>query len=127
VARCAWAVTGEIFPLETRSKSLSMTTASNWLFNFILAFVTPYMVDAGPHNADLGVKVFFVWTAFCIFAAVFVWLCIYETKGLSLEQVNQLYLDVKYAWQSPAQNKAMRISPRAEDASSGIDEEVKHA
>jgi SP family sugar:H+ symporter-like MFS transporter len=26
----AWVVTGEIFPLKVRAKSLSMTTASNW-------------------------------------------------------------------------------------------------
>ena len=30
----AWVVTGEIFPLKTRAKSLSMTTATNWLFNW---------------------------------------------------------------------------------------------
>jgi hypothetical protein len=106
-----------------------MTTASNWLFNFVLAFVTPYMVDSGAGNADLGIKVFFVWTAFCILAAIFVWSCIYETKGLSLEEVNRLYLDVTYAWHSPAHNKAMRLGQRIENTGSSevrIDE-VKHA
>ncbi|KAK5203058.1 Plasma membrane low glucose sensor [Exophiala xenobiotica] len=87
---CAWIVTGDIFPLHIRAKALSMTTSSNWLFNFILAFVTPYMADTGPGNAGLGVKVFFVWTAFCLMAVVFVWALIYETKGLSLEQVDEL-------------------------------------
>ena len=32
----AWVVTGEIFPLKTRAKSLSMTTATNWLFNWAI-------------------------------------------------------------------------------------------
>ena len=32
----AWVVTGEIFPLKVRAKSLSMTTASNWLLNFAI-------------------------------------------------------------------------------------------
>jgi SP family sugar:H+ symporter-like MFS transporter len=32
---CAWVVTGEIFPLKVRAKSLSMTTASNWLLNWV--------------------------------------------------------------------------------------------
>lgn len=106
-----------------------MTTASNWLFNFVLAFVTPYMVDPGAGNADLGVKVFFVWTAFCILAVIFVWSCIYETKGLSLEEVNRLYLDVTCAWHSPAHNTAMRLGHGIENTSSSqvrIDE-VKHA
>jgi MFS transporter, SP family, sugar:H+ symporter len=31
---------------------------------------------------------------------VFVYLCIYETKGLSLEQVDELYAKVGKAWQS---------------------------
>lgn len=33
---CAWVVTGEIFPLKVRAKSLSMTTASNWLLNWAI-------------------------------------------------------------------------------------------
>ena len=33
----AWVVTGEIFPLKVRAKSLSMTTASNWLLNWAIA------------------------------------------------------------------------------------------
>ncbi|OAA57012.1 General substrate transporter [Niveomyces insectorum RCEF 264] len=99
---CAWVVTGEIFPLHIRAKALSMTTASNWLWNFILGFVTPYMVDAGPHNADLGFKVFFIWTAFCIIAVFFVWGFIYETKGLSLEEVDEMFLRCGQAYKSPA-------------------------
>ena len=41
---CAWVVTGEIFPLKVRAKSLSMTTASNWLLNWAIAYATPYLV-----------------------------------------------------------------------------------
>jgi MFS transporter, SP family, sugar:H+ symporter len=58
---CAWVVTGEIFPLKVRAKSLSMTTASNWLLNWAIAYATPYMVDSGPGNANLQSKVFFIW------------------------------------------------------------------
>jgi SP family sugar:H+ symporter-like MFS transporter len=31
----AWVVTGEMFPLKVRAKCLSMTTASNWLLNWV--------------------------------------------------------------------------------------------
>ncbi|KAK1089859.1 Plasma membrane low glucose sensor, partial [Friedmanniomyces endolithicus] len=58
---CAWVVTGEIFPLKVRAKALSMTTASNWLLNWAIAYATPYLVDAGPGNANLQSKVFFIW------------------------------------------------------------------
>lgn len=81
----AWVVTGELFPLKVRAKGLSMTTASNWLLNFAIAYSTPYMVDA--NYANLQSKVFFVWGSFCFVCIAFVWFMIYETKGLSLEEV----------------------------------------
>ncbi|KAK4499031.1 hypothetical protein PRZ48_009543 [Zasmidium cellare] len=96
----AWVVTGEIFPLKVRAKSLSMTTASNWLLNWAIAYATPYMVDSGPGNANLQSKVFFIWGGFCFVCIFFVWSMIYETKGLSLEQVDELYAKVGKAWQS---------------------------
>jgi len=56
----AWVVTGELFPLKVRAKALSMTTATNWLLNFALAYATPYMVNEGKGYANLQSKVFFV-------------------------------------------------------------------
>jgi MFS transporter, SP family, sugar:H+ symporter len=96
----AWVVTGELFPLKSRAKCLSITTATNWLFNWAIAFATPYMVDSGEGNANLGAKVFFVWGTFCLSACFFVWSMIYETKGLSLEQVDELYSKTSKAWKS---------------------------
>ncbi|RYN30686.1 putative glucose transporter rco-3 [Alternaria arborescens] len=97
----AWVVTGEIFPLKVRAKSLSMTTASNWLLNFAIGYATPYMVNDGPGNANMGAKVFFVWGGCCFICIFFVWAMIYETKGLSLEQVDELYGKCSQAWKSP--------------------------
>jgi SP family sugar:H+ symporter-like MFS transporter len=94
----AWVVTGELFPLKARAKCLSMTTASNWLLNWAIAYSTPYMVD--EDHANLQSKVFFVWGSFCFVCIAFVWFMIYETKGLSLEQVDELYGVVNKAWKS---------------------------
>ncbi|KAJ5817302.1 hypothetical protein N7447_009535 [Penicillium robsamsonii] len=96
----AWVVTGELFPLKARAKCLSITTATNWLLNWAIAYATPYMVNSGPGNANLQSKVFFIWGGFCFICAVFVYTCIYETKGLSLEQVDELYAKVPRAWNS---------------------------
>ena len=87
----AWVVTGEIYPNAIRAKAMSMSTASNWLLNFVIGYVTPYMVDSGPGNANLGAKVFFIWGGFCVICFFFVYFCIPETMGLSLEQVDILY------------------------------------
>lgn len=94
----AWVVTGELFPLKARAKCLSMTTASNWLLNWAIAYSTPYIVDEDKGN--LGSKVFFIWGTFCFICIAFVWFMIYETKGLSLEQVDELYGVISRAWKS---------------------------
>ncbi|KAI4152183.1 MAG: hypothetical protein LQ340_003059 [Diploschistes diacapsis] len=96
----AWVVTGEIYPLKARAKCLSMATASNWLLNWAIAYATPYLVNAGPGNANLQAKVFYIWGSFCTICAFFVYTMIYETKGLSLEQVDEMYAKVPHAWNS---------------------------
>ena len=95
-----WVVTSEIYPLKVRAKCMSISTASNWILNFGIAYGTPYMVGEGPGNADLGPKIFFLWGGFCIVAIVFVYFMVYETSKLSLEEVDEMYLRVSKAWLS---------------------------
>jgi SP family sugar:H+ symporter-like MFS transporter len=87
----AWVVCGEIFPLQIRAKALSLCTASNWLWNFGIGYATPYLVNTGPGEAGLGPKVFFVWGGTCLLCTLFAYFFIIETKGLSLEEVDELY------------------------------------
>jgi len=93
----AWVLTGEIFPLAIRGKGMSLSTASNWLWNFGIGYATPYLVDkpttgpTGIQTADLGVKVFFIWGSTCATCFFFTYFFIPETKGLSLEQIDLLY------------------------------------
>ncbi|KAJ1036514.1 hypothetical protein NDA13_000047 [Ustilago tritici] len=87
----AWVVCGEIFPLAIRAKALSLCTASNWLWNFAIGFATPYLVQSGPGHAGLGTKVFFIWTGTCAGCAIFAYLFVYETRLLSLEEVDEMY------------------------------------
>ncbi|KAH9885711.1 high-affinity glucose transporter RGT2 [Xylariomycetidae sp. FL2044] len=98
----AWVVTGEIYPLKTRARSLSMTTATNWLLNWAIAYATPYLVNYGPGYANLQSKIFFVWFACCFLCIAFVYFFIYETKNYSLEEVDELYSEVKSARKSAA-------------------------
>ncbi|OXV10049.1 hypothetical protein Egran_02189 [Elaphomyces granulatus] len=106
----AWVVTGELFPLKARAKCLSMTTATNWLLNWAIAYSTPYLVSDGPGDLNLGSKVFFIWGGWCLICSVFVTMYIYETKGLSLEEVDELYAKVSKAWQSPGFVPSMNFS-----------------
>lgn len=88
----AWVVIGEIFPLPIRARGVGLSTASNWLWNTIIAVITPYMV--GEHRGNLKSKVFFIWGALCTCALVYTYFLVPETKGLSLEQVDKMMEDV---------------------------------
>jgi len=66
------------------------------------------MVD--PEHANLGSKVFFVWGTFCFICIAFVWFMIYETKGLSLEEVDELYGIVDKAWLSAKFRPAVKFA-----------------
>jgi SP family sugar:H+ symporter-like MFS transporter len=92
-----WVSTGEIFvsfyliestfftystnfflqPLAIRAKGMSLSLASNWLWNFGISYATPYLVNAsstgvdGMQAANLGVKVFFIWGGTCVGCFIF--------------------------------------------------------
>ncbi|KAK3317538.1 general substrate transporter [Cercophora scortea] len=84
----AWVVIGEIYPLPIRAKGVALSTASNWLWNCIIAVITPYMVD--KERGNLGAKVFFIWGGLCGLCLTYAYFLIPETKGLTLEQVDQM-------------------------------------
>ncbi|WOO84406.1 Major facilitator-type transporter ecdD [Vanrija pseudolonga] len=88
----AWVVIGEIFPIPIRSRGVGLSTASNWLWNCIIAVITPYLV--GKDKANLGSKVFFLWGALCTCCFVYAYFLVWETKGLTLEQVDRMMEEV---------------------------------
>ncbi|KAH3664415.1 hypothetical protein WICMUC_005800 [Wickerhamomyces mucosus] len=102
----AWVVVGEIYSLGVRGKAVAITAATNWLVNFVFAYITPYLFDTGNHTAALGTKIFFIWGGLNFVGVVFVYLLVYETKGLSLEQINELYRSC-----STAKSSANYLSP----------------
>jgi len=82
-----WILIGETFPTRTRAKQGAMATASNWLWNFLLAFFTPFIVSA------IGFRFGFIFAACNLVGAVVVYLFLYESSDLSLESVDKMYCD----------------------------------
>ena len=93
----AWVVIGEVFPLPIRSRGVGLSTASNWLWNCIIAVITPYLV--GEDKANLKSKVFAIWFTLCFLCIVYAYFLVPETKGLTLEQVDQM-MDEVAPWNS---------------------------
>ncbi|KAM5347855.1 hypothetical protein ACJ41O_007679 [Fusarium nematophilum] len=91
----AWVVIGETFPLRTRAKQASLATAANWLGNFMIGLLTPLATDG------IGYSYGFVFAGTNLTAGLLVWFFLYESRTLSLENVDLMYRqkDVK-PWSS---------------------------
>lgn len=93
-----WVITLEIFPLGVRGRAVSILTATNWLFNFAFAYVLPYLIGGDTDlTILLGNKIFFLWGSLTICATVFTFFFVYETSGLLLEKIDDMYRTRKNA------------------------------
>lgn len=59
-----------------------------WKTLHIYSIVTPYMVD--EQYGNLKSSVFFIWGILCATGFVYLYFLVSETKGLSLELVDQM-------------------------------------
>lgn len=82
-----WSMPAEIFPGRLRAKGVAASTCSNWLFNWVVGASTPVML----RQIGFGTYVFFA--AMCIAAGIWVCLCVPETKGRTLEDMDQVFGD----------------------------------
>ncbi|KAM4064422.1 major facilitator superfamily protein [Hirsutella rhossiliensis] len=80
-----WVYPSEILPLRLRQRGSSLSTAANWIFNYMVVQVTPIAIDR------IG------WRTYVIFAVLnsiwvpIIFLFFPETKGLELEDVDRLF------------------------------------
>ncbi|OAA80719.1 General substrate transporter [Akanthomyces lecanii RCEF 1005] len=86
-APIGWVLPSEIFNLGNRSKAMAITTSCTWMCNFIIGLVTPDMLE----SFGWGTYIFFA--AFCLLALLFTYFCVPETKGKSLEDMDEIFGD----------------------------------
>lgn len=82
-----WSAIAEFSAPETRAKQFAMATMANWTWNFCIGFFTPKITDAISFNYG------YVFMGCCIFNFLVVFFFVYETANLSLESINDMYLD----------------------------------
>jgi sugar porter (SP) family MFS transporter len=79
-----WLMISEIFPLEIRGPAMALCTIANWLFNFIVSFTFLSLASA------IGKQwTFWLYAIIGAIAVSFFFLRVPETKGRSLEQIQQ--------------------------------------
>lgn len=103
-----WILTGELFNLSIRQKAVSISASCNWIVNFVFAFFTPYLIDEGKHTAAIGTKIFFLWGSLNIVGLIVTYFFVYETKGLLLEDVDELYRICSIAYKSDECNEKIK-------------------
>ena len=82
-----WLLISEIFPLAIRGRGMSAATIANWLSNLVVALTFLDLVDLMGRPA-----LFFVYAALTFGALVFAYALAPETKGLTLEAVEALWV-----------------------------------
>lgn len=81
-----WVVLGEIFPLGIRGVAMGIATWLLWFANAVVALLFP------PLLASLGVGLLFaIFAVICCVAYVFTWFMLPETKGKSLEEIEDQF------------------------------------
>lgn len=66
---------------------MSLSTGTNWLFNFIVAFVTPPLFDV------IGAGYYFLLVGFSLLSFLVVWFVYPETANCTLEELGAVFGD----------------------------------
>ena len=91
-SQTSWTYPSEIFPSQIRAKAVSLATASNWGWNCALAFAVP------PLTLSINWKLYMVFAAFNALAFVHMFLAAPETKGKTLEEMDDVFDNGVPAW-----------------------------
>ncbi|KAL2423773.1 MFS-type transporter criB [Exophiala dermatitidis] len=91
-----WLYPPEILPLSIRAKGASLSTASNWAFNFLVGELTPVL------QAAIKWRLYLLHAFFCAVSFVLVYFVYPETANVRLEDMNALFGDATSAMPTPS-------------------------
>ncbi|KAG6023197.1 hypothetical protein E4U19_004520 [Claviceps sp. Clav32 group G5] len=83
-----WILVSEIPTARLRAVNVSIGAATQWLFNFIMARTVLTMQNTMGYK---GYGMFFMFGSFDVLMGIFVYVFVPETKGLSLERMDELF------------------------------------
>lgn len=84
LAPVTWVLISEIFPNKVRGEATSVAVVSLWAAYFILVFTFPALFE------KLQDKSFYIYAFICALGFLFVWLNVKETKGKTLEELEEI-------------------------------------
>jgi sugar porter (SP) family MFS transporter len=82
-----WVILSEIFPNRIRGAAMALATFSLWVGCFVLTYTFPLL------NKSLGAAgTFWVYSGICVLGFIFIALKLPETKGKSLEEIENILI-----------------------------------
>lgn len=90
LAPVTWLLISEIFPSRIRGRAMSICTVVLWLSDFTLSYTFPILTQ----NIGEG-WTFILYVVVTAVSAVFVWKMVPETRGKSLEEIEQYWQNKK--------------------------------
>ena len=81
-----WVYLSEIYPTRVRGQALSVATMVLWLGNVILTQFFPVMME------KFGGGTFYIFSFICLLAFIFTWTMVKETRGVSLEEIEKMWV-----------------------------------
>lgn len=91
-----WTICGELYPSRYRAKGMALSTASNWFWNFLIAFFTPFIVG------DIDFLYGYVFFGCNLVAIPLIYFFVIEGQGRTLEEIDTMYLLGVKPWKSSA-------------------------
>ena len=83
----SWCIPAELFGTAMRMKGVSWGAMTSFAFNTMIGQVTPIAISA------IGWKFYIVFIVCNLVNAIFFWAFLPETKGLNLEDMDELFRD----------------------------------
>lgn len=83
-----WTVINEIFPNRVRGRAVAVATAVNWGSAWLVSQFFLTLIDSIGNSAT-----FYLFGAFSVIAYIWIWKTVPETKGRSLEQIQEIWND----------------------------------
>lgn len=99
-----WAYVSEIFPPRIREPGVGVGVGTQWAFNLMWSFTTPYIMD----SLDWGT--FLLFGLLDVAIVIFVFFCVKEMRGKMLEEINAQF-DASYDIEPSKDSSASGNSP----------------
>jgi SP family sugar:H+ symporter-like MFS transporter len=84
-----WAIQTEVPSQRLRSQTIGLAQGTNFVFAWLCSYCTPYFIN--PQALNWGPKYCFIWGGSNLILALWVFLFVPETRGRSLEQLDELF------------------------------------